>query len=261
MTGSKSHDPDREVTPAELERDESPLARRVVRPRRVWVGVGTALVGMVVVGVALVVTPEWLALVGAAMVVAGAAFAWWNGVLADAHGGGMSQAAAAEEDEERHDDAHVGTLPGDRLRDERAVSDAAHAEAAAASVESTEQHHPAPSPVEQGRAAAAIVGLSALWLVVTLPTFDLEPENRDAALRQAVIAIVLALAAARMVVTGPTVRWAASAAVASALLLLSLALWWPELAGPRVAGLVGGGVGLVAALSVAVAVAPSRRSS
>jgi hypothetical protein len=264
MTGPERPDgPDAgdELTPAELQRDESTLARRVVRPERVWIGVGTALVGMGVAGIALVSPLEWLAFVGALMVVAGVGFAWWNGVLADAHGGGMSQAVAAEEDEEQDGDAHAGTLPGDRLHDERAVSEAARSEAAAASVQASEQHHPPPSPFEQGRAAAAILALSALWLMITLPTFDLEPANRDAALRQGAIAIVLAVAAVRMVVAGPTLRWASTAAVAAALLLLSLALWWPELNGPRVSGIIGGGVGLVSALAIVAALAPTRRSS
>ena len=251
------HPSDDELDPVEIEREDSALTRRVVRPPRVWIGIGTALVGMVVIGVALVTPAEWIAFIGAVLVIAGGAFAWWNGVLADAHGGGMSESA----EEELPDDAHLGTLPGDRLRDERAVTDAAHAEAVAASAESEEYAAPPASGFERGRAAAFALALGAAWLVLTLPTFGLEPANRDPGLRQGVAAIVLAVVAVRMVVTGPTLAWAATAVATSALFLVSLAVWWPEFDGPRVAGLVGGIVSLAAATVVVVALNPRRTSA
>ncbi len=250
-------DVDEELTPAEVERHDSPLARRVVRPHRVWWGVGAALVGMIVIGVALVTPVQWVAFVGVAIVIAGGAFAWWNGVLADAHGGGME----ASTGEELPDDAHVGTLPSDRLHDERAVTDAARTEAAAASVEGEARAQPRPSPLEQGRVAGGVLAIGAAWLVLTLPTFALEPENHDPGLRQAAAAIVVALAAVRMVVAGPTLRWALAAAAASALLLISLAVWWPDFTGPRVAGVVGGMVALGAAASAIVTLKPRRTTS
>ncbi|MGJ9422965.1 hypothetical protein [Aeromicrobium sp. CF3.5] len=250
-------DGDDELTPVEIERDESTLARRVVRPPRVWMGVGAALVGMIVIGVALVTPAQWIAFVGAVIVIAGGMFAWWNGVLADAHGGGMASTA----EEELPEDAHVGTLPGDRLHDERAVSDAARAEAAVASVEGEPRLSPPLSRFERGRAAALVLAVCAAWLVLTLPTFALEPENHDPGLRQAAAAIVVALAAIRMVVTGPTIRWALAAAIASLLLLVSLAVWWPDFNGPRIAGVVGGMVSLGAAASVIVALKPRRTRS
>ncbi len=250
-------DVDDELTPVEIERNDDLLARRVVRPPRVWIGIGSALVGMVVIGVALVSSVPWIAFIGAGIVIAGGTFAWWNGVLADAHGGGM----AASAEEEIPDDAHVGTLPGDRLHDERAVTDAARAEAAAASVEGEARVAPRPTRFERGRAAAGLLAIGAAWLVLTLPTFALEPENHDPGLRQGAAAIVVALAAVRMVVAGPTLRWALTAATASALLLVSLAIWWPDFTGPRVAGLVGGMVSLGAAASVIVALKPRRTTS
>lgn len=250
-------DGDDEPTPVEIERDESTLARRVVRPPRVWMGIGTALVGMIVIGVALMTPAEWIAFVGVVIVIAGGVFAWWNGVLADAHGGGMASTA----DEELPDDAHVGTLPGDRLHDERAVTDAARTEAAVASAEGSPRVPPPVSRFERGRAAALVLAIGGAWLVLTLPSFALEPENHDPGLRQGAVAIVVALAAVRMVVTGPTTTWALAAGTASLLLLISLAVWWPEFTGPRVAGLVGGMVSLGAAASVIVALKPRRTSS
>lgn len=243
-----------ELKPVEIKRDDSALARRVVRPPRVWMGIGTALVGMIVIGVALVTPVQWIAFIGVVLVIAGGALAWWNGVLADAHGGGMR----GEGDDELPDDAHVGTLPGDRLEDERAVTDAARAEAALASAEGDERVSPPLSAFDRGRAAAGALAIGAAWLVLTLPTFALEPENHDPGLRQGAVAIVVALSALRMMVAGPTLRWATAAAAASALLLVSLAIWWPELTGPRVAGLVGGMVSLGAAAAVVIALRPRR---
>lgn len=266
MTESEpTSEADDDLTPVEIERDDSPLARRVVRPPRVWIGIGTVIVGMIVIGVALVSPAQWIAFIGVVLVIAGGFLAWWNGVLADAHGGGMTETV----ENGLSNDARAGTLPGDRLHDERAVTDAASAEASVAGDKSSERVARPASPFEQGRAASVVLAIGAAWLVLTLPAFDLEPANRDPALRQGAMAIVLSIAAIRMVVVGPTMKWAAAAATASALLLISLAVWWPEfdgarvagLVGPGIAGLVGGMVSLGAAASVIVALNPRRTTS
>jgi hypothetical protein len=220
--------------------------RRTVHPREVWIGVSIALVGMVVTGVIMVSSKQELAWIGAVIIVIGAAFAWWHGVMADIHGGRTSR---AEIDSVREGSRYDGVLPADRETDEAAEEESRQADAAASVARVRTETGRRLTWPERARTAAAAIVLAALWLLVTVVTFNQDPSTHDAALRQLCFGVVLALLALRLQVVAATTGAAGLVVAASVIFLFTVARWWPHHAWIGISGLVGGilalGAGLV----------------
>jgi hypothetical protein len=83
----------------------------LVHPRWVWVGVATAIVGMVLVGVEMMIGTTTWTLVGAAVIIIGLAVGWRGGIMYDVH---ASKALHHELPEIIRNDVHQGISPGDQ---------------------------------------------------------------------------------------------------------------------------------------------------
>jgi hypothetical protein len=84
----------------------------LVRPRRIWLGVGSAVAGMVLTGVEMTVGTTGWTLVGAAVIVVGLLVAWRGGIICDTH---ADKALRHEVKAVVQGDVHQGTSPADRL--------------------------------------------------------------------------------------------------------------------------------------------------
>jgi hypothetical protein len=83
----------------------------LVHPREVWVGVATAIVGMVLAGVEMMIGTTAWTLVGAAVIIIGLAVGWRGGMMYDVH---ASKALHHEVPEIIGDDVHQGISPSDQ---------------------------------------------------------------------------------------------------------------------------------------------------
>jgi len=99
--------------------------RHLVRPRWVWAGLLLALVGAIMIGVAVGVSSWTVAIVGIVLLVVGGLIGWRGGALYDATG-------AFALDEEMRDvkegNAREGTKPGDQVRDADAQRESVRAD-------------------------------------------------------------------------------------------------------------------------------------
>jgi hypothetical protein len=218
------------------------------------------MLGVITIGLALTIVPDWFVWVGVGLLVVGALVTWWSGGLADIHGQGHG-GPGAELDDVSSGDSYVGTLPTDQNTGREVRKDAWRSTAAADAAMQSGLGS-GMDPTRLARAASAGVLLSGAWLAVTLATFAMEPSNHGPALRQAGAGLVVILVGVHLLTSRATRAGAGVAAVVSALFLLSLAVWWPDRTWAGVVGLVGGGVGLVAACVAAasVQVAGGRRA-
>jgi hypothetical protein len=83
----------------------------LVHPRWVWVGVATAIVGMVLAGVEMMIGTTAWTLVGAAVIIIGLAVGWRGGIMYDVH---ASKALHHEVPEIIGNDIHQGISPSDQ---------------------------------------------------------------------------------------------------------------------------------------------------
>jgi hypothetical protein len=83
----------------------------LVRPRWVWIGVATAIVGMVLAGVEMMIGTTTWTLVGAAVTIIGLAVGWRGGIMYDVH---ASKALHHEVPEIIRNDVHQGISPSDQ---------------------------------------------------------------------------------------------------------------------------------------------------
>jgi hypothetical protein len=83
----------------------------LVHPRWVWVGVATAVGGMVLAGVEMMVGTTAWTLVGAAVIVIGLAVGWRGGIMYDVH---ATKALHHEVPEVIRGDVHEGISPSDQ---------------------------------------------------------------------------------------------------------------------------------------------------
>jgi hypothetical protein len=82
----------------------------LVHPQWVWVGVATAVVGMVLVGVEMMIGTTTWTLIGAAVIIIGLAVGWRGGIMYDVH---ASKALHHEVPEVIRNDVHQGISPSD----------------------------------------------------------------------------------------------------------------------------------------------------
>jgi hypothetical protein len=83
----------------------------LVRPRWVWIGVATAIVGMVLAGVEMMIGTTAWTLVGAAVIIIGLAVGWLGGIMYDVH---ATKALHHEVPEIIRGDVHEGISPSDQ---------------------------------------------------------------------------------------------------------------------------------------------------
>lgn len=99
--GERAHD---EPAPDEQDEQQAPDADYEGSSHRVrrtwsWVALATLMVGVVVTGVGVAVLNLPTSLVGVGVLLAGAALAWWSGLLYNIRGPGTTQPVEGEDDE------------------------------------------------------------------------------------------------------------------------------------------------------------------
>lgn len=204
----------------------SQSGRHLVRPRLVWGGTGTAVLGMLAVGVGMILGSDMLTWVGAAVLVAGLLTSWRGGVLND-----VSTGAPLDQSVEdvRNDIVHEGVSS-------EAVVVAGTTQRTAAEVtvrkrELLEERVAAPFP---SWSPVGILGLLmlALWLLVGqwVLAYPFSVTGQNAALRDLGFAIVIALSALWLRQVGAN-RFASGLCLLSGFLLVVAGALFPHDAG------------------------------
>jgi len=164
----------------------------LVRPRWVWGGLVLVLVGA---GLFALWTATWHAGVGIAGVVLfllGAAAAWRGGILYDTHGG---RAMTQELDDVRDEHLHRGTAPGDMVTDERLREEARQTTRLTEGLIRATETAPRPAFDLLG---AGLLLAAAVFLVAMQGVYPHSQTGQDNALRSLLLAVVIALAALRL---------------------------------------------------------------
>lgn len=147
-----------------------------------------AILGVVVIGLGVIWLSLWVALVGLAVLVLGAAWAWAGGLGSDTRSGGEGE---SEGEEIKEADVHPGTSPAARVSDEEMQRRAAERTRRTDRILEAAHHHPRPPLAPLG---VVLLLLVALWLAIG--TSALYPdETRAGPLRDGSMAAVMALAA------------------------------------------------------------------
>ncbi len=174
----------------EIHDPESPT----VRPRLVWSGIGSAIVGLVLVGLGMINATSWLVWAAAGVMVAGLLVAWRGGVVYDTRG---QEPPHHEVKEAIEGGQHEGVSPA-----ARAVGHDAEARARSLSEHEEEllaRSTMTPAPPVRPLAVFTLLLVGA-WLLVGqwLLHYPFTVLGQDSALRDVGFAVVLALGALRL---------------------------------------------------------------
>lgn len=180
-----------------------------VRPTASWVALGVLVLGVVVVGVGVLLMSWPVAAAGAAVGVAGAALAAWSGLLWNVHGATGASRTTREDGTVEVAGTHA------HLEDAAAQRHAAEVSRRAEHLE----HQGPPRRPGLARAGAALVLATGTWLALSQWTLYAEtPEGREGTWRAMGAAIVVLLAALRLLAPGRSLLAVAAAVVVGLLL-------------------------------------------
>jgi len=183
-----------------------------VRPTASWAALGVLVLGVAVVGVGVLLMSWPLAAAGAAVGVAGAAMAAWSGLLWNVHGTTGASRTTRQDGTVEVAGTHA------HLEDEAAQR---HAAEVSRRAQSLERQGPPRRP-GLGRAGAALLLATGTWLALSQWTLYAEtPEGREGTWRAMGAAIVVLLAALRLLAPGRSVPAVAAAVVVGLLLVPS----------------------------------------
>lgn len=165
-----------------------------VSPRLVWGGIGGALAGLAVAGVALVSDTRWLVWVGAAATGVGLVVAWRGGVMYDTRG---QEPPHHEVRELMKGGNHLGVSPASRV-----VGDEVERRAAASTERRREvlaRSEATPRPPLRPLAAYGLLAVGGwLFLAHRFLGYPFTIAGQDSALREVGFAVVVALCALRL---------------------------------------------------------------
>ena len=183
-----------------------------VRPTASWAALGVLVLGVAVVGVGVLLMSWPVAAAGAAVGVAGAALAAWSGLLWNVHGATGASRTTREDGSVEVAGTHA------HLEDEAAQR---HAAEVSRRAQSLERQGPARRP-GLARAGAALLLTTGTWLALSQWTLYAEtPEGREGTWRAMGAAIVVLLAALRLLAPGRSVPAVVAAVVVGLLLVPS----------------------------------------
>lgn len=183
-----------------------------VRPTASWTALGVLVLGVAVVGVGVLLMSWPVAAAGAAVGVAGAALAAWSGLLWNVHGATGASRTTREDGSVEVAGTHA------HLEDEAAQR---HAAEVSRRAQSLERQGPARRP-GLARAGAALLLTTGTWLALSQWTLYAEtPEGREGTWRAMGAAIVVLLAALRLLAPGRSVPAVVAAVVVGLLLVPS----------------------------------------
>ncbi len=183
-----------------------------VRPTASWAALGVLVLGVAVVGVGVLLMSWPVAAAGAAVGVAGAALAAWSGLLWNVHGATGASRTTREDGTVEVAGTHA------HLEDEAAER---HAAEVSRRAQSLERQGPARRP-GLARAGAALLLATGTWLALSQWTLYAEtPEGREGTWRAMGAAIVVLLAALRLLAPGRSTPAVAAAVVVGLLLVPS----------------------------------------
>jgi drug/metabolite transporter (DMT)-like permease len=166
-----------------------PGTRHLVRPRWVWLGLLVALLGACLLGLGVAVLDGPTAIIGAVVLLVGAAAGLRGGVLYDAR---PALDLRAELRDVLDANVHPGVAPGDSVRDPAVVREAARADATRQFLEESSRHPPGTrwAPV----AGWALLLLAAVLVVMQGALAAHTTTGRSTSVRDAGLAVLLGLA-------------------------------------------------------------------
>lgn len=183
-----------------------------VRPTASWAALGVLVLGVAVLGIGVLLTSWPVAAAGAAVGATGAALAAWSGLLWNVHGATGASRTTREDGTVEVAGTHA------HLEDEAAQR---HAAEVSRRAQSLERQGPARRP-GLARAGAALLLATGTWLALSQWTLYAEtPEGREGTWRAMGAAIVVLLAALRLLAPGRSTPAIAAAVVAGLLLVPS----------------------------------------
>lgn len=218
----------------------------VVRPRWVWSGLATALVGSCLLAAWFATWRIGFCWSGAALLVLGCAAGLRGGALYDVHGAGSATDELAALVEGRR---YRGTVPGQMVDDEAARRDALRTSSTTATVQRQARRTRRP---HLNRIAAVGLLLAAGFLVSLQGRYPQTPTGKQDAVRALIVSVLAAIAGLRILV-GQRPGWGASILGAVAgVALIGFALLLPhDRAGmATVEVVVGAWIVLVAAVTL-----------
>jgi hypothetical protein len=170
--------------------------RRLVRPRRVWVGTLVALVGCIVIAVGVILTSWPWTVVGGVVLLAGGVVAYRGGVMYDARSGGLRpELTGLVRGRERR-----GVAPGDMVTAPRAVETSRRVDRRRRRLERAAASAPRRIPV---RPTGGVLVLVAMFLLVSQwELYPLELPGQTNATRALGCAIVVGLSGMRVLEAG-----------------------------------------------------------
>lgn len=189
----------------------------IVKPRRMWTGVVVALVGICLIALWTATWERAIGIAGGVLLVIGGATAAWGGVLYDTHGRPVS----GELQDLREGGGHEGTAPGDMITKPGVRTDAALTarRIEATRLDSQPQSRPALRPL-----GSWLLLIGAVSLVVAQGRYPESHTGQDNATRSLLIAVVVGLAALRLMLAQRPGRLPSAAGVLAGVLLVVLAL-------------------------------------
>lgn len=212
----------------------SPGGDRRVRPRGVWAGTAVAVVGAVVLGVAVGITSWVVAGAGLVLLLAGTVVGYANGGLYDVH---TRSETRTEIEQVIHDETRRGVAPGDEI-------ESAEVHRRAREVDSDvrrrlEEAHRAPRPPMAGLGAAMLLLVAVFLVAAQWGLYPQGVEPQESATRSLGVAVVVACCALRVLVVPGRHRVTAGVTLAAGGVLLVSGL----MLGPGSAAVVGAEVG------------------
>ena len=195
-------------------------ADHLVRPRRMWSGVGIALVGAALLAVFTATWQPIVGIVGAVLLVAGGLTAVLGGALFDTHDG--SRPLSAEVDDLRAANSHSGTRAGDMITDPRIRAHAALASRRSSAVRRTSQRRARPALQPLG--AWLLLG-GALALILAQGSYAHTQVGQHDATRSLLLAVIVGLAGLRIMLARRPGRFPSGVALVAGLLLIAFAVF------------------------------------
>jgi hypothetical protein len=202
------------------ENDVPPRRPHLVRPRLVWGGLGTALLGMAAIAVGRVLEVLPVTAVGLVALLAGAVAGVRGGVLYDAF---RRSPARAELRGVASGGARAGVVPGDRVVSSDAARCAAAATRAARALE--DERRAAPAPPLSPLAGWVLVLVTVVLVASQSQLVAHDATGRASSYRDTGLAILLGLAGLRLALGSGRHRLSSLVAAAAGLGLVAGGLW------------------------------------